>query len=174
MPLFSRAFIRKRLISLATTASVTATSLALAQGPTRTHHAGRALPIQYVADRTFQSEEQPFLSENAAVMNKMVRDVSIKPTGDVDPGFVEMMVPHYLGAIDMAKAELKYGHNKQLRELVQEMVANQQQKITMMRNAFGSERSSTAQPPKQPRMELSPQSIPPAGAVAHGRMKMSQ
>jgi Domain of unknown function (DUF305) len=172
MLLFSRAFIRKRLISLATTASVTATSLALAQGPTRTHHAGRALPIQYVADRTFQSEEQPFLSENATVMNKMVRDVSIKPTGDVDPGFVEMMMPHYLGAIDMAKAELKYGHNKQLRELAQEMVANQQQKITMMRNAF--ERSATAQPPKQPRMKLSPQLIPPGGAVAHGRMKMSQ
>src|ERR1700759_4734987 len=116
MLLFSRAFIRKRLISLATTASVTATSLALAQGPTRTHHAGGALAIQYVADRTFQSEEQPFLSENAAVMNKMVRDVSIKLAGDVDPDFVETMVPPHRGAIGMARAELKYGHNRQLRE----------------------------------------------------------
>jgi hypothetical protein len=35
MTLFSRAFIRKRMISLATTASVAATSIALAKHPTK-------------------------------------------------------------------------------------------------------------------------------------------
>ena len=63
MVLFSRAFIRKRVISLATTASVAATSFALAQDPTRTHHVRGG--VQYAADRQEHSEEQPFLSENA-------------------------------------------------------------------------------------------------------------
>jgi hypothetical protein len=52
MILFSRAFIRKRVISLATTASVTATSFALADNPPRIHHLRRAAPIQYGADCT--------------------------------------------------------------------------------------------------------------------------
>ncbi len=62
----SRSFIRKRVISLATTASVAATSFALAQNPTRAYHVHGALPIQYVADRPDQVDEQPFLSENDA------------------------------------------------------------------------------------------------------------
>jgi uncharacterized protein (DUF305 family) len=61
------------------------------------------------------SEEQPFLSENAAAMSKMMADMTIKPTGDVDRDFVAMMVPHHQGAVDMAKAELQYGHNERLR-----------------------------------------------------------
>ena len=30
-------------------------------------------------------------------MNKMMADMTIKPTGDVDRDFVEMMVPHHQG-----------------------------------------------------------------------------
>jgi hypothetical protein len=171
MVLFSRSFIRKRAISLATTASVTATSFALAQDPPRTHHVHGSMPVQYVAYRSPGSEEQPFLSENATAMNKMVADMTIKPTGDVDRDFVAMMVPHHQGAVDMAKAELKYGHNERLRRLAQQIVAMQQQEIKVMQDAV-SDGSSAA----QPRAELSAQSVPTDGAVAHGgmQMKMSQ
>jgi len=137
MALFSRAFIRKSVISLMTTASVSVTSLALAQDPSRMHHARDAKPIQYVADRSGHSEEQPFLSENDAAMKKMMADMTIKPTGDVDRDFVAMMMPHHQGAVDMAQAELKYGHNERLRRLAQEIVVNQQQEIAVMRLALG-------------------------------------
>ena len=66
MVLFSRSFVRKRMISLATTASVAATSFALAQDPSRAFHVRGAMPIQTVADRPHRSEERPFLSENDA------------------------------------------------------------------------------------------------------------
>jgi uncharacterized protein (DUF305 family) len=137
MVLFSRAFVRKRMISLAATALVTATSFALAEDPTRTCHVLAAMPIQYVADRPDHSEEQAFLSENSVAMNKMMADMTVKPTGDVDRDFVAMMVPHHQGAVDMAKAELKYGHNEQLRRLAQEIVVTQQQEIPAMRLALG-------------------------------------
>jgi Domain of unknown function (DUF305) len=123
MVLFSRSFVRKRMISLATTASVAATSFALAEDSTRTEHVRRAMPIQYVADRPGPSEEQPFLSEDDAAMNEIMADMTIKPTGDVDRDFVAMMVPHHQGAVEMANAELKYGHNEQLHRLAQEIVA---------------------------------------------------
>jgi len=171
MVLFSRAFIRKRVISLATTASVAATSFALAQDPARTHHVRSG--IQYVADRQEHSEEQPFLSENATAMHKMMADMTIKPTGDIDRDFVEMMVPHHQGAVDMAKAELKYGRNEQLRRLAQQIVATRQGEITVMQNAVRDPKSSSAQSPEQPSAAL-PQPGPIGGSAAHGGMRMSQ
>ncbi len=124
MVLFSRAFIRKRVISLATTASVAATSFALAQDPSKIHHVRAGL--QYPADRQEDSEEQSFLSESATAMHKVMADMTIKPTGDIDREFVEIMVPHHQGAVDMAKAEPIYGRNEQLRRLAWQVVATQQ------------------------------------------------
>jgi len=152
---FSRSFIRKRAISLVTTASVSATSFALAQDPPRMHQVRGTVPIQYVsdrqvADRPDYSGEQPFLSENAAAMNKMMAEMTIKPTGDVDRDFVAMMVPHHQGAVEMAQAELKYGHNEQLRRLAQEIIVTQQQEIPVMRRALGDELPPAAASPAQP------------------------
>src|SRR3984957_7645392 len=116
MILFSRAFIRRRMISLAATASVTATSFALAEDPARTGQRHRAIPIQYVTDRPDHSEEKAFLSASAAAMKEMMADMAIKPTGDVDRDFIAMMIPHDQGAVDMAKEELEYGHDEQIRQ----------------------------------------------------------
>jgi uncharacterized protein (DUF305 family) len=173
MALFSRAFIRKRMISLAATVSVSATSFALAQDPPRTRHVGAAKPIQYVVDRSDHSDEQPFLSENTAAMDKMMADMTIKPTGDVDRDFVAMMVPHHQGAIDMANAELKYGHNERLLRLAREIVTTQQPEIEIMQDAVGDHPPAT-QSSEQPRANLSPQSAPTDGAVAPDGMKMPQ
>jgi uncharacterized protein (DUF305 family) len=178
MILFSHAFIRKRVISLATTASVAATSFALAQDPTRTYHVRGAMPIQYGADRPDRSQEQPFLSDNDAAMNKMMADMTIKPTGDVDRDFVEMMVPHHQGAVDMAQAELKYGHNEQLRRLAQEIVVTQQQEIAVMRLALGDKLPPSVASPTQPGAAPASQdgamlsSMGPHNATSHHSMDM--
>jgi hypothetical protein len=164
MNVFWRSFIRKRVISLATTASVAATSLALAHGPTRAYHVRGAMPIQYVADRSDYSDEQPFLSENDAAMNKMMADMTVKPTGDVDRDFIAMMMPHHRGAIDMAKAELQYGHNEQLRRMAQEIVVNQQQEISVMQRALGDK---SAVSPTKPAAVFSPPTM------SHETMGMS-
>ena len=94
--------------------------------------------------------EAPFLAENDAAMTKMMSDMAVKPTGDVDRDFVAMMVPHHQGAVDMAKAELKYGHNEQLRRLAQEIVVTQQQEITAMRLALGEPLPPSVASPTQP------------------------
>ena len=81
--------------------------------------------------------EWPFLAENAAGMTKMMNDMTIKPTGNIDRDFVAMMVPHHQGAIDMAQAELRYGHEAQLRRIAQEIIVDQIQQISLMRLAVG-------------------------------------
>ncbi|HEV2676043.1 MAG TPA: DUF305 domain-containing protein [Aliidongia sp.] len=94
--------------------------------------AGIAAPA-YAADPA----EKPFLAENAAAMGKMMDGMAPKPSGDVDKDFVAMMVPHHQGAIDMAQAELRHGHNEQLRRIAQEIIVEQQQEIAAMRLALG-------------------------------------
>jgi hypothetical protein len=93
--------------------------------------------------------EAPFLSENTAAMDKMMEAMDIKPSGDVDKDFVAMMVPHHQGAIDMAEAELRYGHNETLRRLAQEIIVTQQQEIAAMRLALGESLPPSAPSPDQ-------------------------
>jgi uncharacterized protein (DUF305 family) len=89
------------------------------------------------ADTAFFPDEAPFLSENAAAMNRMMAGMSVVPTGDVDADFAAMMIPHHQGAIDMALAELRSGRNEQLRRIAQEIIVDQQQEIAAMRLALG-------------------------------------
>ena len=97
--------------------------------------------------------EVPYLAENVSAMTKMMIDMGIRPLGDVDADFVAMMVPHHQGAIEMAQAELRYGRNKPLRRMAQEIIVIQLQEITAMRLSLGQ-----ALPPSVP----SPDQIPAA------------
>jgi len=89
--------------------------------------------------------EASFLAENEAAMKRMMTDMAVNPTGDVDADFVAMMVPHHQGAIDMAVAVLRHGRNPQIRRLAQEIIVIQQQEIAAMRLAVGQ-----PLPPSQP------------------------
>jgi hypothetical protein len=97
--------------------------------------------------------EAPFLTENTDAMKKMMIDMEVRPTGDIDRDFVAMMVPHHWGAIAMAQAELRHGRNEVLRRLSQEIIVTQQQEIAAMRLALGQ-----PLPPRTP----APDQIPPA------------
>jgi Domain of unknown function (DUF305) len=111
--------------------------------------------------------EASFLAENDAAMKKMMKDMAVKPTGDVDADFVAMMVPHHQGAIDMALAVLRHGRNPQIRRLAQEIIVTQQQEIAVMRLAVSRplppSRPSPLEEPSVRRIELkSNQSTDPA------------
>lgn len=107
-----------------------------------------------------RADETPFLTENNAAMDKMMADMNVKPTGDVDVDFAAMMIPHHQGAIDMALAELRHGKNEQLRRIAQEIVVEQQQEIIAMRLALGQPLPPSAPLPTDP--------APPATAHDHG------
>jgi hypothetical protein len=96
------------------------------------------------------NEEAPFLAENAAATQKMMNDMTVRPTGNVDVDFVAMMVPHHQGAIDMAVAVLRHGHNAQIRRLAQEIIVTQQQEIAAMRLAVGEPLPPSVPSPTQP------------------------
>jgi hypothetical protein len=94
-------------------------------------------------------DETPFLTENDAAMTRMMNGMAVKPSGDVDRDFVEMMIPHHQGAIDMAQAYLRYGSNEQLKRIAQEIIVDQQQEIAAMRLALGDPLPPSAAVPTQ-------------------------
>jgi uncharacterized protein (DUF305 family) len=72
-----------------------------------------------------------------AAMDRMMSGMRVASGGDVDRDFVDVMIPHHQGAIDMAVAELRYGKNPQLKRIAQEIIVDQQQEIAAMRLAAG-------------------------------------
>jgi hypothetical protein len=105
-----------------------------------------------------QTAEAPFLAQSNAAMMRMDQDMNTKPTGDIDRDFVAMMVPHHQGAIDMAQAELQYGHNETLRRIAQEIVVEQQQEIAAMHLAIGDPLPASKPSPDQPGSSTMPPS----------------
>ena len=69
----------------------------------------------------------------AASMKTMMNNMHVKPTGKPDKDFVLMMIPHHQGAIDMAKVELQYGTDPELRQLATDIVAAQEKEIAQMK-----------------------------------------
>lgn len=100
-------------------------------------HVLPALALLYLAGAAPVSEEAPFLAENTAAMTRMMAGMDITPTGDPDRDFTAAMIAHHQGGIDMARAELRYGHNEVLRRIAQGIVVEQQQEIAAMRLAIG-------------------------------------
>jgi uncharacterized protein (DUF305 family) len=73
---------------------------------------------------------------NEAILSahhKMMSDMDKRsPTGDPDRDFVRMMIPHHQGAIDMARAQLQYGHDPKLHAMAKEIIAAQEKEIGEM------------------------------------------
>lgn len=73
-------------------------------------------------------------AELMAGMEKMhAAMMSIKASGNSDRDFVQLMLPHHEAALDMAKAELLHGSDPQMRRLAQEIIADQQSEIELMK-----------------------------------------
>ena len=74
-----------------------------------------------------------FMQEMNGAMERMDRRMGAAAmNGSVDHDFASMMIPHHLGAIDMAKAELLYGKDPVMRRLAQEILVDQQSEIDAM------------------------------------------
>ena len=68
-----------------------------------------------------------------AVMMKMHKDMSMEMTGDADVDFAQGMLPHHQGAVDMAKVELKFGKDPELRKLAEDIIKSQETEIAFMK-----------------------------------------
>jgi len=69
----------------------------------------------------------------------------LKSAKPFDEAFLEAMIPHHVGAIEMAKAELAKGSDPELRALAREIIDAQQREIDQMRDHLGEEAPTTTE-----------------------------
>jgi len=91
--------------------------------------------ITHVHDQsvTHSEADDPQWSGLIGSMMKMHDSMSaIERTGNADADFVRLMLPHHQAAVDMARVQLLYGTDPQIRRLAQEIIADQQLEIELM------------------------------------------
>lgn len=69
-----------------------------------------------------------------AANDKMMQGMGAHYTGKADPDFVSGMISHHQGAIDMAKVELQYGTDPELKRLAKNIISAQEKEIAFMQS----------------------------------------
>jgi hypothetical protein len=84
-------------------------------------------------------------SELIAGMNKMhLAMEAVEQSGNSDVDFVRLMLPHHQAAVDMAKTQLLYGKDPQMRRLAQEIITDQQLEIDLMQRWLKQQKPAAA------------------------------
>ena len=68
----------------------------------------------------------------AAANNKMHKAMGVSIDADADIAFMQGMIPHHEGAVEMAKVALEHGKDPEVRALAQKVIAAQEAEMKEM------------------------------------------
>ena len=80
-----------------------------------------------------QMHEQ-MMGDEEMTMSGMVNVLSGKTGDDFDKTFIEQMIPHHQGAIDMAKLAQKSAFHQEIKDMADDIISAQTNEINMMKN----------------------------------------
>lgn len=67
-------------------------------------------------------------------MDKMHKDMMIKPSGNIDIDFLKGMIPHHQGAIDVSEELIKKTKDPELKAFAEKIIKDQKAEIKMMQD----------------------------------------
>ena len=83
--------------------------------------------------------EEKYLKEYEKIVKEMMCGLeNLKPTGNVDKDFLQSMIVHHQGAIDMVNSIIKYTDNAEIKKMAEGELQNQQPEIDNMKKLFDS------------------------------------
>lgn len=105
-------------------------------------HDGHDMSAHVVSDGAPQSE---MLKEYTDSMSKMHEEMMVGMSyNDPDMAFAQGMLAHHVGAVDMAKIQLKYGQDAEMRQLAQEIIDAQEAEVATMQSWLASHTDAAA------------------------------
>lgn len=94
--------------------------------------------MQGMAHSTMATADAPASTKAyEAAMAGMMKNMMTPLTGKPDLDFVQGMVPHHQGAIDMAKAVLQYGKDPEVKALAEGVIKAQEGEIAFIKDWLG-------------------------------------
>lgn len=111
----------------------------------RSTHASmtQAQSMHHMASAADTQSQPPHIMAYMDIMNKMHQAMSSGVQAkNADVGFAKGMIPHHEGAIAMAKVQLRYGKDAEMKALAQKIVDAQQSEISVMQNWLDKNESS--------------------------------
>ncbi len=90
------------------------------------------------------AEASTFQRQMDASMARMMRDMhGPRYAGNADIDFLAMMIPHHVGAVDMASLVLQHGRDPATRQLAAEIIAGQTIEIESMSRRLATLRKAS-------------------------------
>ena len=79
------------------------------------------------------TDDSPSTKAFQAAMSGMMTGMMVQPTGKPDLDFIQGMIPHHQGAIDMAKVVLQFGKDTEVKNLAENVIKAQDGEIAFMK-----------------------------------------
>lgn len=118
-PIMNKEILMKKLLPIA---AIIATTVSFASLADSAHSMHMSPPATNDMQKELSQSMDKMHSDMAKSMNEQNADIA----------FAQGMIAHHLGAIDMAKIELKYGTDPEMRKLAEEIINAQGPEIEQM------------------------------------------
>ena len=122
----------KQFLLVAFLLAIATPAFACGEHETAAEHARHAMTHGGHDMSAMKMKDSPSTAAYQKSMMAMHKEMDIQYTGNADADFALGMIPHHKGAVEMARIELKYGTDPEMRKLAQDVIKAQETEIKFM------------------------------------------